>query len=225
MKKPALMAKRALPFIFSLIAAVVSFGQSQEVKEDSVVYKRPFAPSLYLDYGKLLLLPSEFEQKIEGGFEFLLYEHFPIIAEVGMATLTPEGAYSNGVYESEGMYWRVGTGYVNQFLPKNKIGLTLRYGTASFSESGRISLESPSGAQGNYIYTIDRKDLTASWYEVVVYSDRHLTDLFTIGVNLRLRILASYDEKTPIDVYAIPGYGRTFDKTIPAMNFFLKITL
>ena len=220
------MGKRALPFIFSLLIAAVSFAQeaSSGVEEDTVVRKRPLAPSLYLDYGKLLTLPSSFERKIEGGLEVLLYEHFPLIIEAGTGTLTPEGAFSNGTYESEGFYWRVGTGYINQFLPKNKIGLTLRYASSSYSEGARITIESPSGAQDNFVKVIDRKDLTASWYEVVIYSDRTLSDLFTIGVNIRLRILAEYDEQSPIDVYAIPGYGRSFDRTVPAMNFFLKVT-
>lgn len=216
------MAKHRLLFIFSLILSVACFAQSEEA--DSLVYKRAMTPSVYLDYGKLFTITANFETKYEGGVELLFKEKFPVIIEAGQATLTPEGAYSNGTYESEGFYYRVGAGYYSQFLPKNKIGLTVRYGSSTFSETGRIFIESPSGSQDDFIQNIKRNDLKATWYEIVVYSDRKLTDLFSIGMNLRLRILASYDEQSPVDVYSIPGYGRSFDKTIPAANFFLKVT-
>jgi hypothetical protein len=216
------MAKHRLLFIFSLILSVACFAQTDEA--DSVVYRRTLTPSLYLDYGKLFTIPVDFETKYEGGLELLFLEKFPLIVEVGQATLTPEGAYSNGTYQSEGFYYRVGAGYYSQFKPKNKIGLTVRYASSSFTENGRVFIESPSGSQGDFVQSIKRENLKASWYEVVVYSDRKLTGLFSIGMNLRLRILASYDEQSPVEVYSIPGYGRSFDKTIPAANFFLKVS-
>ncbi len=217
------MVKRRLLFTFSLILWIsCCFAQSEEA--DTIVSKRTIIPALYLDYGKLLTIPSNIETKYEGGIELLFMEKYPLIIEAGQATLTPEGAYSNGTYESTGNYFRIGTGFYNQFTPKNKVGLTVRYATSFFSEDGRIFIESPSGAQETFIQNIEREDLRASWYEVVFYSDQRLTDLFSIGLNLRLRILADYDEQSPIDVYSIPGYGRSFDSTIPAANFFLKVS-
>lgn len=216
------MAKHRLLFIFSLITWISCFAQTGEA--DSIVVRRTVAPSLYLDYGKLLTIATNFETKYEGGIELLFWEKFPLILEAGQAILNPEGAYSNGIYESEGFYYRIGAGYYSQFLVKNKIGISFRYASARFSEDGRIFINSPSGAQDDFIQNILREDLKATWYEVVVYSDQKLTDLFTLGVNLRLRLLAEYDEQSPVDVYSIPGYGRSFDKTIPAVNFFLKVT-
>lgn len=216
------MVKLRLLFIFSLIFSVACFAQTEEA--DSVMYRRVLTPSVYLDYGKLLTIPTNFETKYEGGVELLFLEKFPLIIEAGQATLTPEGAYSNGTYESEGFYYRVGAGYVSQWKPKNKIGLSVRYASSTFNETGRIFIESPSGAQDDFIQSIKRKDLKATWYEIVVYSDRKLSELFSIGLNLRLRILGSYDEQEGVDVYSIPGYGRSFDKTIPAANFFLKVS-
>ncbi|SNS79957.1 hypothetical protein SAMN05421640_1280 [Ekhidna lutea] len=217
------MVKQRLLFIFSLVL-LTGACLAQEAEVDSIDYKRAITPSLYLDYGKLFTIPSTLETKYEGGLELLINEKFPLILELGQATLTPEGAYSNGTYESEGIYFRLGAGYVSQFKPKNKIGISTRYAASKFSENGRIFIESPSGSQESYIQNINRKDLKANWYEVVVYSDRTLSDLFTIGLNLRLRVLANYDEQEAVDVYSIPGYGRSFDKTIPAANLFLKIS-
>ena len=218
------MVKQPLLFIFSFFALSVALAQSTTDATDSVAYERAVIPSLYLDYGKLFTIPTDIETKYEGGLELLLQEKFPLIVEVGQATLTPEGAYANGTYESQGFYYRIGTGYYSQFTPKNKIGLTIRYATSTFSEEGRIFIESPSGAQSNFIQNIERNDLKATWYELVLYSDRKLTEIFSIGMNLRLRVLANYDEQPVIDVYAIPGYGRSFENTIPAANLFLKVS-
>ncbi len=210
-------------YLLSIFSLVVSF--SCLAQEDSVaVSKRFIAPSLLIDYGKLVTIPSNFETKYEGGLELTFFEHFPLTIEIGQATLTPEGAYSNGTYQSEGYYYRVGAGYVNQFKPKNNIGISLRYAQSTFNEDGRIFIESPTGAQETFIQNIRREDLKASWYELVVYSDRKLSDLFSIGLNLRLRILADFDEQNPIDVYSIPGYGRAFENTTPAANLFFKVT-
>ena len=219
------MAKQWLLFIFSLILSVACFAQAEEA--DSVIYKRTITPSIYLDYGKLFTIPFNLETKYEGGLELLFMEHFPLIVEVGQAMLIPEEAHSYETYESEGLYYRIGTGYVNQFTAKNKIGLTVRYASSTFSEDGRIFIESPGESQSDFIQNIRHEDLKATWYEVVLYTDQRLlkdSDLLTIGMNLRLRILAAYDVQTPVDVYAIPGYGRSFDKTIPAVNLFLKVT-
>ncbi|MEO9869514.1 DUF6048 family protein [Ekhidna sp.] len=216
------MAKQRLLFIFSLILGIQVY--SQEAADTVQAPPRFVQPSIYIDYGKLLTIPSAFETKYEGGLELNFYDKFPLIIEIGQATLTPEGAYSNGTYESEGIYYRVGFGYINQFLPKNKIGFSFRYASSTFNENGRIFIESPSGAQETFVQNIRRENLSATWYEMVVYSDRRLTDLFSIGLNLRLKVLADYDEQDPVDVYAIPGYGRSFENTVPAMNFFLKVT-
>ncbi|WP_425391769.1 DUF6048 family protein [Ekhidna sp.] len=217
------MVKRYLLFISSLIL-ISGFCFAQPEEADSLSSKRLLTPSLYLDYGKLLTIPVDFETKYEGGIELLFLEKFPLIVEIGQATLNPEGAYSNGTYESEGTYYRIGTGYISQFKPKNKIGISFRYASSTFNESGRIFIESTTGAQDNFIQNIKRSDLNATWYELVVYSDRRLSDLFSIGLNLRLRVLMDYDEQEDIDVYSIPGYGRTIDDTIPAANLFLKVT-
>jgi len=249
------MEKRPLLFISSLLLAGLScFGQvgdSLTFRQDSIPPvvlnqadsaateepevqnalevkepKRFFTPSVYLDYGKLLTIPFAFETKYEGGIAFLLLEQFSMIFEAGSATLSPKGAFTNGSYESKGFYYRLGLGYVKSKDLEHYIGISLRYGAASFDEYGRISVKSTSGIQDDLVRTINRKDLTASWWELVVSTDRQLfknAEMFWIGFNLRMRMLQSYDSQEEIDVYAIPGYGRAFDKTIPAANFFLKI--
>ncbi len=242
------MGKQLLLFSFSLLVTLLALAQeeppterppqerspeeqpsqvesSQEaVEEDSVQFRRILIPALYIDYGKLLTIPSSQEAKYEGGVELLFLEKFPLIIEAGMSTLTPDQAFSNGLYESKGFYYRVGTGYYSQFQPKNKLGLTLRYGASTFDESSTITIVSTTGVQDPFTRTTSKTNLSASWFEAVIYSDRKLNNLLAIGLQIRFRFLIDYDEQSPVDVYAIPGYGRSFDKSIPAANLFLKVS-
>ena len=216
------MAIRPLLLIFSLLQLQTLLGQTQ--KQDSLVQKRLVTPSIYVDYGKLLTIQTSIETKYEGAIELLLRESIQIIGEIGRATLNPEGAFRNGTYESDGLYYRIGVGYLAQPTPKNKIGLSLRFAHSTYDESGTYVLQSPTEVQGDFVQSINRQDLTAQWGELVLNTDRKINQLLSIGMHLRFRVLVSYDEQEVIDVYAIPGYGRSFDRTIPAANFFLKAT-
>lgn len=224
------MAKLRLFFTFSFLLPFLGISQ-----EDSTSTRRAIIPSIYIDYGKFFTLPSNFETKYEGGIHLLINEKFPFIVEVGTATLTPESAYANGSYESTGNYFRVGTGIVTAIDAKNNIGLSLRYASSTFDEKGQYTIESESGKQDDYVQNIDRKNLSATWYEIVLFSERKIIfrnkekkernwNPLSIGFNLRLRILGEYDSFNSVDVYAIPGYGRSFDKAIPAANLFLKVS-
>lgn len=207
-------------------SVAVNIKDSVKVNPEDTIKRKFLTIGPYIDFGKLLTLPTDFETKYEGGLELRFFERYAIYAEAGSTTTSPKEAYTNGTYESTGTYYRLGAGYVGPFDPQHDIGISFRYGSSSFEESGRIFLESPSGSQEPLVRSIERKNLTAQWWEVVVYSDMQLfknSKLFWFGVNIRLRILQSYDEQEVPDVYSIPGYGRSFDKTIPAANFFLKL--
>ncbi len=243
------MEKRRLLFISSVFLLLTCYCQvvdSVGLKSDTIpqmaidvspvepeidsteieLAKRLLVPSLYLDYGKLLTLPVDFETKYEGGIELLFLERFALIGEFGAMTLSPEGAYTNGIYDSDGTYYRIGVGYLGQLDNKHNIGISMRYGSSTFDENVRILVESPSGAQPEPSLIFDRSELSANWWELVLYTDQKLlrnSEIVWIGLNLRFRILQRYDSQEVIDVYAIPGYGRSFDKTIPAANFFIKV--
>lgn len=182
-------------------------------------------PAIYIDYGKLLTLPFKFETKLEGGVELLIKNKIPLIAEVGYGKLRPESAYDTGFYESKGMYLRLGSGYFIQMNPKNKIGLTFRFAVAKFTEyAENITRDKGLPTELQWTKVDNRKDMLADWGELVIYSDKKINRFLSLGMNLRLRILFSYSKTSP-DVHTIPGYGRTFDKTIPAVNLFVKIGL
>lgn len=220
----AKMARLFLLFIFSLYS-FKGISQTELQKADSTV-KAPFVvPSILIDYGKLLTIASDFETKYEGGIELLFKGKYALLIEAGNATLTPEGAYANGSYESTGVYYRFGGGYYVQRTPKNGLGIYALYGLSSFDELGVFRYQSPSATQPDFISDrIERSNLSANWWELVLYTDQSINDFMKLGLSLRYRQLISYDEFAPIDVYAIPGYGKSFDNSIPAANLILKVT-
>ena len=221
------MRVRNLIIAFIVLPFFNAYSQEQteevdSLAADSVESIKFFIPSIYIDYGKLLTYTFENETKIEGGVELLFKEKIPIIVEFGTATLNPN-AYSNASYEANGSYIRFGTGIYSRWQKKNRIGLTMRYALSSFDEITRLTGEiTPSirGSSGSF----DRRGLTASWLEVVLYTDKILTEWLAVGMNLRYRYLLDYDIQAPTDVFSIPGYGRSFDNSIPAVNLFVKVS-
>ncbi len=209
-----------------MLMAIQSFAQeTSEAGEDSVLVPvRSIIPSIYIDYGKLIAIPLDIETKYEVGIELLIQEKVPLILEVGMATLNPTKVYANGSYQSEGMYYRFGTGIYSQFLPKNKLGFTFKYAISSFDESATLDSENTINVPDILSASYSRKDVAANWIEFALYTDRQINKFLALGLNLRLRYLLDYDRQTPEDVYSIPGYGRSFDTSIPAANLFLKIS-
>lgn len=228
------MGSRFLLLILSL-GTFLQAAMAQEETDTIAVVVRPITPSLYLDYGKLLTYPLSFESKIEVGAELLFKEKIPLIFEFGTSTLNPTKVYANGSYQAKGSYLRVGTGIYNQWTPKNKIGLTVRYATSTFDEVATLSTGDPINVETTLSDSFDRTGINANWLELVLYSDAKmftgakfedtfLADLFVVGMNLRFRYLLNYDLQAPDDVYAIPGYGHSFDDHLPAANLFLKVS-
>lgn len=227
--------KSRTSFLLILVLVLISQSSLAQEEVDTARVIRPIIPSLYIDYGKLVTYGLPFEKKIEIGAELLIQEKIPIIIEYGTATLNPNKVYANGFYESQGSYLRIGTGFYSQWLPKNKIGITGRYGISSFDEKATVSTDAPLNLESTLTNSFQRTSLSASWLELVLYTDAKLfstdkyadtilQDLLVIGMNLRYRYLLNYDLQTPDDVHSIPGYGRSFDNHIPAVNLFLKVS-
>ena len=128
--------KARLSFIFSLVCLWVA---AQDIPEDSVSipstvpvsdtisYKRGFSirPVLLIDYGKLISTAAGYDTRYEGSFQLLINNKYELVGEYGTADLSPENAYSNGNYNSNGSYYRFGAGVYSQLNPKSKLGIGL----------------------------------------------------------------------------------------------------
>jgi len=178
--------------------------------------------SLIFDYGKLVGLVLDTESKYEAGIQVEFYNKFFVTTEFGVATLEPNGAYVNANYVSEGSYWRAGLGYKIDMSHKYNFMFSFRYGRSSYSDKGQIEIVSRSGIFDTYIEPFDRQNLSAYWYEIVMSSERRVWKGLYAGFHARVRIMGDYDEQIPLDVYSVPGYGRTIDKAFPAINLYVK---
>ena len=194
-------------------------------KKDSVFTKHfPLFTevSLSIDYGKILLLLTDFEDKIESWGQIVIKNKLAIIFGGGYAKLTPKEVYKNTAYFSEGVYYKVGLGY--HFSVNNKTDLTLfvKYSATSFHDGGDILIISPSGLYKDYNRSFRRNNLSASSFEIGFLSETKIIKKLYIGFQLMYRHNIYYDKNFFPSIYSIPGYGRSIDRGIPALNLFLK---
>lgn len=203
---------------------------------DTVPKEKPrfIQPIFTFDYGKAITTVIGLDKKYEAGLSLLFFNHYNLIAEYGTGVLEPENAFRNGIYKSEGSYFRFGGGYLNQINLTSKLGLGILYGVSDFSDSGQVFIESSSGVQEDYTKSFDRPNLEARWLEVVITSESwvrlnkqnpqaKINKLFALGFHARFRFLTSYDNFDLFDVYSIPGYGRSVNDPQVALNLFLKV--
>ena len=117
------------------------------------------------------------------------------------------------------------------------MGIGFRYGGSSFEDEGTYDIVSVDGLTSPFQSGFSRQDLSASWISGVLTSmsrlqlrkkdpESRLNNLFKIGFQFRWRFLRSYDrsisDTDPIEVYTIPGYGRTISDNAIALNFFVR---
>lgn len=197
-------------------------SDSIKVKSDSVKVKIKVksGPQIYIDYGKLLMRATEFESKFEAGiaytFAFKVQPNF----QYGMGSVEPATAIENGTYKSEGAYWRVGLNYILPFDNTNTFYVGVKYGQSKFEDSGSYLIESEYWP--TYIGGFERKNLEADWYELVFGSEKKMSDHILLGGMFGVRFIHERSKEEFIDIYAIPGYGRTSDKSAPYLNLYVK---
>ncbi|UXP31129.1 DUF6048 family protein [Reichenbachiella agarivorans] len=236
MNRPCIYIFSGLLVLMLMVQTAIAQEEEEEMQEEQIlisqqdsliIKKMPVlsSVSVLFDYGKLvgLVLDTESKYEIGGQVEFL--NKLVVIGEYGIATLNPRGSYVNAAYVSEGSYYRVGLGYKIDMNEKNNFIFSLRYGSSTYSDQGEIQIHSASGIYDPLVQSFDRDDITAYWYEAVMSSEKRVWKGLYAGFHLRLRVMGDYDDQLPLDVFSIPGYGRTFDKTVPAFNLYIKYSL
>lgn len=187
-----------------------------------------------IDYGKLLTLWTNFESKYEAGINIRFYERIVLNTEFGYAELDPLKAYDNALYYTiTGIYGRVGLDYYTTYTPGNFYFVGLRYGMSTFEDEGMFLLESEFWP--DYEEGFGSQDVNASWIEIVLGTETYLKvskqsktsgkSRFLLGWNARLRFLTDFENREEPKIYAIPGYGRTFNNVSAALNFNLKFRI
>jgi hypothetical protein len=94
------------------------------------------------------------------------------------------------------------------------------YGYSMYQDKATYHIES--ALWDDYQDGFTRQNLTGEWVELVAGSESSFRGSFYFGFLVRFRVLIRHDNFSPFEVFAIPGYGRTMDKTLPALNLYIK---
>ncbi len=219
-------------FLFAHTPGQSAISQNDTISVDSTRFKFLSGVEIYLDYGKVLTLATKFESKYEGGINLRFYGRLVLAGEFGYAVLNPLKAYDNAVsYTITGNYFRAGIDYYINLDKKNSMYGGIRYGSSRFSDEGEFLLESDFWE--DYGESFGSDNLHADWFEIIFGSETRLNigksakeenprGGFFLGWKARIRILWHFENREEPRVYAIPGYGRTFDNSIPALNLYVK---
>ncbi len=198
-----------------------------EIEEEAQNLSIGFA----FDYLKLHTLLLDESEKWEGAVNFRILDKVSVIGEYGIAELTPRDAYKNSEYKSEGSYYRIGLDYHLTIIPNNFLLLGVRYAQSSFSEN--ISYEIGNPIFENETGELNRENLNATWYELVLTSEKKIRkiskkdipDFLSIGFKFRLKSLLEYNDFDHFEVKNIPGYGQTNTKLNPEFNLYIKFRI
>ncbi len=209
---------------------VVVTDTTASIEVDTTVARikqKYFAIYLSTDYGKLATTLAQLENKYEFNMGVQFSAHVRVTVDYGYGKLSPPNAIENGVYFSSGSYYRAGLDYVFTIAPKTTLSFGGMYAFSTFKDEGTVEILSeiwPSLSE-----SFERKDLQASWAEFVITSeapilnrDEGLLSQLFWGVKFRFRFMIERPRPTNFDVYAIPGYGRTFNNLVPAANLFIS---
>lgn len=218
--------------IFSILTSVNAWSQSDSLANPV----RPVSVFAYWDYGKTATVWTDFETKHEAGLELRLLDKFQLIGEVGSGLLKPSDAFQNVIYQVEGTYWRAGVGYLGAIDAGNKIGLGLRYAQGMADDEAFVLIQTTSGISNSYERVVARNGIQSRWMEIVLNSEQQLVPyrknpdaiinkIFILGINVRYRVMLDYDRQPGIDIYTIPGYGRSTAASTMAVNLFLKFRI
>ena len=237
--------KASIFFIISMLLHIAALGQETDAVADTVKAPAKFfsGVSVTADIGKPGLAQiAGFEDKLAFSAHLEFMGYLQLSAEYGRATMVPEEPFQNVAYRVEGDYIGLGVDYVTQIKTKNFLSVGIRRMTGNYSDLGTVTIESNSMLSDDYQRTFARNDLSANWWEFVVSSETKLIEDFTgkrdemntihkvldnfyFGLHFRLRFALDYVAQEGIDTYTIPGYGRTFDNSVPAVNLYLRYRL
>ena len=200
----------------------------EQSNQDSLVVKQSnIALIIYADVGKGIETLFNKQVKWEFGAGVLLAQNYYFVAELGYGSLNPESVINNGSYTSEGNYYRAGFEYVFTIVPRTYLSTGVMYANSNFSDYGNVKIESELWDDVDETFT--REGLSANWVEWIVNTEAPLSKTgngflgnFYWGVRYRLRILISDISQPNFDIYAIPGYGKTYSNVVPAVNLYLK---
>jgi len=198
----------------------------ETITKDSVENQANFHIYISVDYGKLITTAAQLDTRYEFNLGLQFAKNLRATADFGYAELAPPNAIENGIYSSSGNYYRIGLDYMLNIAPKTYLSFGGMYALSKFKDEGTVETQSevwPSLNEG-----FMRNDFNATWAELVITSEAPVlnrnsgffSNLYW-GIKVRFRFMIDRPRPENFDVYAIPGYGRTFNNMVPAANLFI----
>jgi len=173
-----------------------------------------------LDYLKLLTFVFPSETKLEAGLGFISKINIGVNVEVGYGEKMPEDFYKNADYKVFGYYGRVGLSYYYPYNPGVNFIIGAKYAMSQYQDEATFSILS--SLWDDFEGEFQRENLEANWVELILGSESSVKGNLYFGFTFRMRFLIESDNFEPFEVYFVPGYGRTFDNFVPALNLYVK---
>jgi len=220
--------KPFIRYIVSSLLFVLAFQNASA--QDSLQVEKPnersFSILLATDYGKLATTAAKLDTRYEFNIGIQFTQHIRLIADYGYAQLAPSNAIENGNYTSTGNYYRAGLEYIINIVPKTYLSFGGMYANSTFTDEGTIEIKSEIWPSLNENFV--RDGFSANWAEFVLTSettifnrDKGFVSNLYWGIKFRLRFMIEKPTPEQFDIYAIPGFGRTFNNIVPAVNLFV----
>jgi len=182
------------------------------------------------DYGKLITTLAQLDTRYEFNLGIQFSKSLRATVDYGYGELAPPNAIENGTYTSSGNYYRVGLDYMFTLAPKTFLSFGGMYASSAFNDEGTVEIESEIWPSLKERFT--RNDFAANWAEFVLTTEAPIlnknkgffSNLYW-GIKFRLRFMIDRPVPENFDVYAIPGYGRTWNNVVPTANLFIVYKL
>ena len=211
--------------IIILLASMVATAQDSVMVNNSSV-----SIELMVDYGKGLESLISDQKKWEFGAGIIYKNKISLNAEYGYAKLFPESVVMNGTYQVEGDYLRVGAEYLFTVGVNRYLSVGGMYASSNFDDYGTVQVLSELWPSLNEEFT--RTGLTAQWAEIILNTqgpvfntEQGFLSGFYWGIRFRLKLMLTDLDQQGFDIYAVPGFGKTYSKALPAVNLFIRYRL
>lgn len=154
-----------------------------------------------------------------GNLNVLFRKNIQFSAGFGYVKLYPDQLKTNkNAYSINGFYGSIGLDYLSRYSITDNLFIGLHCSRAYFTNQTL-----PIQADEQAIH----KNLTASWFEIVLGSETRLLDKLNIygGCTLRIGWLYDFEVFEPAEKYIVPGYGSNANKFSPSLNLYILYKL
>jgi hypothetical protein len=171
------------------------------------------AKNLWYGVKKLKKKDVDLSYEWAGTIGILCKGNIQLVGNMGYVALYPPTLKSNThAYRTKGFYGGLGVGYVSHYNDTNNLYAGLHYNRAHFTNHTL-----PTNTQ------VISKNLTASWFEVVIGAESRLFEKLALygGCTLHMGWLYNFAPFNEAKNYVIPGYGLNANKWNLGLNFYI----